>query len=110
MRQWFLNCLVGRLKKILNTKILLASMKHLRFLKLLLKAASEFFSGLLFLSLVGFLHAINFYWTWEKSVVIYCTCYGRFTEQFSGSHQGSGNRRLSECRNKLVEEGYWRDF
>jgi hypothetical protein len=56
MRQWFLNFLVGLWKKKINTKVWLASMKHLRILKLLPKAATEFFSDILSLSLVGFIH------------------------------------------------------
>ncbi len=70
MHQCFLNFFVGLLKKILNTKILLASMKTLTILKLVPKATSLFFSGLLSLSLVGFIHVISSYWTGEKSAEI----------------------------------------
>jgi hypothetical protein len=67
MHLCFLNFFVGLLKKIPNTKILLDYI----FLKHLPKAASEFFSDLLSLSLVSFLHVITSHWTYEKSAYIY---------------------------------------
>ncbi len=39
----------------------------LQMVKLVPKAATEFFPGLLSLSLVGFLHVITSHWTEEKS-------------------------------------------
>ncbi len=45
MRQWFLNFLGSLLKKILNKKICLLLGKYLRILKLVPKAATEFFSA-----------------------------------------------------------------
>jgi hypothetical protein len=58
------------LKKILNVKILLASVKTLTNSETFTesrKPALEFFCGLLSLSLVGFLHVITSRWTGEKS-------------------------------------------
>jgi hypothetical protein len=88
-------------------------MKRLTILKIVLKAASEFFSGLLNLSLDGFLHAITSHWTGVKSPkyihawAVYRTIF-RITAGFWSKFYS--NRRLSECRSKLFEEGYWKDF
>jgi hypothetical protein len=88
-------------------------MKMLRILKLVQKAATEFFSGLLSLSLVGFLYVITSHWTGEKSAerymswAVYGTIFRITSESWSKFYR---YRRVSECRNKFVEEGYWKDF
>ncbi len=62
MRQWFLNFFGSLLKKILNKKILLASMKiHLN-----TETCTESRHRILSLSLVGFLHVIISNWTGGK--------------------------------------------
>ncbi len=66
--------------------------KHLLILKILPKAASEFFFSFPSLSLVDFLQC--------PPLIGYRKILGRFT----------WHRRLSVCRNKLSEDGHWNAF
>jgi hypothetical protein len=104
-----LNFLVSLLKKILNTKILLASMKTLANSETCTESriASEFFSGLRVM--VGFLHVITNHWTGQiyMSWAVYGTIFRITAGHRSKFHS---NRWVSECHNKLFEEGYWKDY
>jgi hypothetical protein len=110
MRRRFLNFMVTLLNKIvntLNTKILLASMKTLSNYETCTESRHPIF-------VIGrFSPVITSHWTAEKQAYIYMyivQCLGRLTEQFSESQSGSGARfTVSECRNKLFEEGYWKN-
>ncbi len=82
-------------------------MKIFRILKLVPKAVSEFFSGLLTITITS-------HWTGEKSAELYVHVMGglrnkvRITAGFQIKFYS--NRRLSECRSNHFEEGYWKDF
>jgi hypothetical protein len=113
MPQWFLNFLVRILRKILKTKILIASMKTLTnsetctisrikiLLRLTISVIGQFsprYHLLLDRGKVGLnTHVMGGYRT------IF-----RITAGFRSKFHS--NRRVSECHNKLFEEGYWKDF
>jgi hypothetical protein len=80
MRQWFFNILVGLLKKVLNTNILLASVKTFKNSETCTESRIRIIPRL------------------TISVI------GQFWSKFYS------NRRFFVCRNKLFEEGYWKDF
>ena len=113
MRQWFLNFLVRILRKILKTKILIASMKTLTnsetctisrikiLLRLTISVIGQFsprYHLLLDRGKVGLnTHVMGGYRT------IFRITAGLRSKFHS-------NRRVSECHSKLFEEGYWKDF
>ncbi len=92
MRKWFLNFQPALLKRKINIKFLLASLKALT-------NSKDCSQSRIILYLILFRLSFSLI-----STVYHCTFMAGFRNKFQ-SH-----RRPSESRNKLHEEGYWKYF
>ncbi len=84
-------------------------------LKLVPKTASEFLSGFLSLSLASFIQRSPLIGQRKsrppnKHVMGGLVCETIFRITAGLRNKFYSNRRVSVCRNKLFEEGYWKDF
>jgi hypothetical protein len=112
MRCCFFNIFVGLLKKILNTKILLASMKTLTNSETCIESHITVLLRLI-ISVIGRVYPRDLLLDRRKVGGNIHVMGGlrTFLESQAGSRARFYNqRRVSECRNKLFEDGYWKDF
>jgi hypothetical protein len=111
MRQWFLHFLVGLLRKILNTKILIASMKTLNYSETCTVKRIKVLLWLM-ISVIGQVSPRD-HLLLDRGKVGLNSHVGRVTIfRITAGFRSKfhSNAWVSECCNKLFEEGYWKDF